>query len=249
MSFFSREKSKFYQENSILNITDYVEWKKQQGIYNFKSLPEVAIIAIKKNAFLKFLNPFKKRIKGIHGMHYQYNSRFLFCSEFGMGSSSIITLLEELKELGVKKFIFIGIAGILGVSINTNDAYGISSVYSSTGSSFFYYKNENIQVFDSDWLKKLLEVCKISAKTSWSTDCPFRETVTLVDYYKSKDCTLVDMEVGGFYAFSNFYQMPSAAILIGGDSLVDNKWNAPKKYNKLLERQQSLISKIINHNL
>ncbi|AOW21471.1 phosphorylase family protein [Urechidicola croceus] len=244
MSFFNQLKSSFYEDNSILSINELVNWKKTRNAYNFETLPEVAIITINKKSFSKYLNLFKKKIKGIHGEHYIYNSKFLFCSEFGMGSSAIITLLEELKELGVQRFVFIGVAGILDSSIKENDAYCISSVFSSTGSSYFYTEDQKINNFDLDWFNQIMENCSLKSKISWSTDCPFRETKPLIDYYKLQNCSLVDMETAGLYAFSTFYKVPAVSILIGADN-ISKKWKAPNNYKLLLKKQQSLISKVI----
>lgn len=245
MSFFKGQNSSFYNEDAVLKISAIVSWKKEQKVYNFKTLPDIAIIAIKKNVFSRVITPFTKIIKGINGLHYNYKSKFLLCSEFGMGSASIITLLEELKELGVKKFIFLGVAGILDTSVKEGDAYIISNVFSSVGSSFFYAEEENIECYDSKWFEKIRENFQLESKISWSTDCPFRETASLLAYYKSKNCSLVEMETAGMYAFSRYYKVPSVAILIGADSLISSQWKMPKNISKLLKVQQDIVNKLI----
>lgn len=245
MTFFKGQNPSFYTENSILEISDIVLWKKERKIYNFEKLPEIAIISIKKNVFSKITNLFSKKIKGINGLHYRYKSNYLLCSEFGMGSSSLITLLEELKELGVNKFIFVGVAGMLDTTVKEGVSYIVSNVFSSAGSSFFYDKNESIDCYDFKWFEKIKEKCQLESKIVWSTDCPFRETASLLTHYKSKKCSLVEMETAGMYAFSQFYKVPVVSILIGADSLVSAQWNAPKNTKKLLKVQQDLVSKLI----
>ena len=245
MSFFKNNNTSFYSEKSVLKISDIVSWKRERNIYNFENLPNIAIIAINKSVFAKNISPFTKRIKGINGVHYNYKSKFLLSSEFGMGSTAIITLLEELKELGVKQFIFIGVAGILDNLIKEGSAHIISNVYSSTGGSYFYSKEENIINYDKTWFETIKAHCGLKSKTSWSTDCPFRETKQLIDYFSSKKCTLVEMETAGMYAFSQFYKIPSVSILIGADSLFSSQWNAPKDVDEILKTQQKLVANLL----
>ncbi|MCF6306773.1 MAG: hypothetical protein L3J09_02335 [Flavobacteriaceae bacterium] len=245
MSFFKNNNTSFYSEKSVLKISDIVSWKRERNIYNFEALPPIAIISINKSVFSKKVSSFTKKIKGINGLHYNFKSKFLLSSEFGMGSSGMITLLEELKELGVKQFVFIGVAGILDHLIVENNAYIISNVYSSAGSSFFYSKEENIISYDKIWFEKVKDHCGLKSKTSWSTDCPFRETKQLIENYSSKKCALVEMETAGLYAFSQFYKVPSVSILIGADSLYSLQWNAPKDIDKILKTQQELVNKLL----
>ncbi len=245
MSFFKRQSQSFYNEDSILKISDIVSWKKKKKVYNFETLPKIAILTIKKNVFSRIVTPFTKKIKGINGLHYCYKSKFLLCSEFGIGSSAIITLLEELNELGVKQFIFIGVAGILNDSIEESNAYIISNVFSSTGGSFFYAEEENIECYDTKWFQKIKNCCVLIPKTSWSTDCPFRETKSIVNYYASKDCALVEMETAGLYAFSKYYKTSVVSILVGADSLISSQWVAPNNTVQLLETQRNLVRKLV----
>ncbi len=246
MAFFKIEKTNFYHENSLLSISDLVTWKKKRNAYNFKSLPETAIIALKKNVFSKQIHPFMKRIKGLLGTHYKYNSKFLLCCEFGIGASSIVLLLEELKELGVKKFVFVGVAGILDDLVNENNPFIISSTYSSTGSSYFYDKNELLKSYNKQWYNHIKQVCNLLEQTAWSTDCPFRETPSIIDYYKTKGCGLVDMECAGVYAFSQYYKIPAVCILIGADRLSKAKWQEPKSFSSLLNTQRKIVKQLLN---
>ena len=247
MGFFKIEKDDFYNEDSLLNISDLVSWKKQRKVYNFKKLPETAIIALKNNVFSKVLNPFMKKIKGFSGNHYKYNSKFLLCSNFGIGSSSIVLLLEELRELGVKKFIFVGVAGRLDNSINESEAFVISHVYSSTGTSYFYDKNELLKCLDEQWYNKIAKTYNLPLQAAWSTDCPFRETSSIINYYKEKGCNLVDMECAGVYAFSQYYKIPSVCILIGADNLSSSKWQEPINFSGLIDKQRDIVGKLLNN--
>ena len=232
-------------EQSILKAKDIVLWKKKRSLYNFSILPETVVISINKGVLKKQIRFFKKQIKGITGVHYQYNANILFCSNFGYGAPAMFSLLEELKVLGVKRFIFIGTAGMLNNSVKEGHAYIVSKVFSSIGASIFYSKEEEIKCYDQRWFEEIKQKCNLEEKIGWSTDCPYRETVSLLNYYKSKDCALVDMESAALYSFSQYYKMPSLCILIGADSLASLQWKAPNNLNLILKVQQQLVSQIL----
>ncbi len=63
--FFKNLTSAFYQEASILKISDIVQWKKQNNRYNFKSLPSTVIINANIRHFNIKTQLLSKRIKGI----------------------------------------------------------------------------------------------------------------------------------------------------------------------------------------
>lgn len=245
MAFFNRKNSDFYKEASILKVSDLVSWKKARNVYNFESLPSTAIISVKKNIFSKVVSPFTKRAKGINGLHYIYKSKFILCSEFGSGSPAMLMLLEELKELGVERFIFLGVAGILSNLVKEGQAYIISTVYSSSGSSFFYTDDEKIDCYDWEWFEKIKTECNLESKFAWSTDCPFREVPSLLSYYKTKACALVEMESAAIFSFSQFYKASAVSILIGADDLTSQQWKVPDNVGQLLAIQQKIVSQLI----
>jgi len=229
----------------VLKPSDLVIWKRRRNIYNFSALPSLAIISVKKNVFAKAVSPFTTRIKGIGGVHYNYKSKILMCSEFGSGSPALIMLLEELFALGVKKFIFIGVAGMLDDSVKENKTYIVSNVFSSSGSTYYYFKNEEIECYERKWFEETKDKCLLNEKIVWSTDCPFRETTKLINHYKSKSCSLVDMESAALYAFSQYYNTPSISLLVGADRLTETKWEPPKNMDLILKSMQNMVSKLL----
>ncbi len=234
-------------EPSILKAKDIVQWKRSKGSYNFSSLPKVALIALKKNAFSRKTLLLSKKIKGISGKNYSYKSKLLLCSDFGSGSTSIILLLEELHSLGVKKFIFVGLAGIMDNHISEGEANVISSVRSLVGSSYYYSKKENINAHDLDWLNKTATVLGINMKTSICVDAPFRETPALIRFCAKNNISLIEMETAGLYAFSEFYGVSCLSILIGADRLSVDTWEHPKNIEQLIKKQKDIIQKLIKH--
>jgi len=245
MAFFNITTQDFYKEASLLNGTNLVTWKRKCGAYNFKKLPDLAIISIKRNMFVKVISPFTKRAKGINGSHYIYNSQILLCSEFGSGASAMVMLLEELRALGVKQFIFVGSAGILDDSIKEGSAHIVQKAVSLSGTTFFYSEKDEQECYDLSFFEKVNNKCNLTSKTILSTDSPFRETSSLINHYRTQGCALIDMECASIYAFSYFYKMPSVCILVGADTLTSSEWKAPKNIKNVLIVQQKIVSELL----
>ncbi|HEX9826515.1 MAG TPA: hypothetical protein VGA80_07935 [Flavobacteriaceae bacterium] len=245
MTFFNIKTLNFYKEPSILKASDLVTWKRNNGAYNFKRLPNMAIISIKRKMFSKVISPFTKRAKGINGSHFIYKSKILLCSEFGSGAPAMIMLLEELRALGVRQFIFIGSAGILDDSVKGGSSHIVQKAISLSGTTFFYSEKDELECYDLSFFEKVKNKCNLTSKTILSTDSPFRETPSLIDHYKSKGCALVDMECASIYAFSQFYKIPSACILVGADSITASQWIPPNSVKNLLNVQQNMVSELL----
>lgn len=244
MDFFEHTDSGFYEEPSFLDVVSVVKWKKERGLYNFKSLPQTAIIVLNKTAIHRSSTPFKKKLKGLPGTNYVLNPAIVLCSEFGTGAPAVLVLLEELRVLGVKKFIFLGMAGIIDSNINENEALIISKAHSTVGSSTFYSVKSVLEPLDQEWSNRIKQNLKIGVGTGWSTDCPYRETPSMINYYQQKSVQLVDMECAAIYAFSAFHKLPSVCILIGADFLGGQEWRPPDKIHLLIRNQKKLVSEL-----
>jgi uridine phosphorylase len=241
MTFFNITPKDFHKEPSLLKASDLVAWKRNRDAYNFKGLPNLAIIAIKRNMFSKVISPFTKRAKGIIGTHFIYKPKVLLCSEFGSGAPAMIMLLEELRALGVEQFVFVGSAGTLDNSVKEGSAHIVQKAVSLSGTTFFYSEKDELECYDLSFFEKVKNKCNLTSKTILSTDSPFRETPSLIDHYKSKGCALVDMECASIYAFSQFYKIPSACILVGADTLTSSEWKAPNNIKNVLIVQQKIV--------
>jgi len=239
--------SNFLTEPSLLSAEMMVAWKRERGVYNFKSLPEKAIIGIEKNIFTPQLNLFSKKLKGLRGANYIADS-FVFCAEFGSGAPAIITLLEELRVLGVKEFIFVGLAGILSNDIKTGDAFCVNQALSGSGTTAYYTAENLIQPYDAAFVQNIASLLKLDTTTCFSTDCPFRETPSLIASIKEQGCELIEMESAAVYAFGQFYSLKAACVLVAADILAE-VWTPPTHTINLALAQQNLVSALVKSSL
>lgn len=241
--FFKNTNSTFFQEQSILKASDIAKWKKQKNQYNFKFLPHTVILNANIRNFSIKTQLLSKKIKGITGNNYILNNNLMIASDFGNGASALITLLEELKCLGVENFIFIGFSGIINENLKEGEIYRIKNAFSCNGTSTFYsYEEENFTAIKNEWYNYISK--RISSKETLclSTDAPYRETKSLINNYTDKGACLVDMECASLYAFAKYYNLNSICFLIASDNLVNGIWTPPENMS-LLNKKKSIIVK------
>ncbi len=232
------------KEQGILSAEQIVQWKKQNKVYNFNSLPKTVILTNRTSYLSRFKKYFFKRIKGLSCESYAINKKYLLCTKFGNGSPAIISLMEELIALNVKEIIFIGYAGILNNTIKEGSIFIINKAYSLTGTSFHYYNNTEIE-YSNSLTTIFLNKLKLSKNTILSIDAPFRELPSQIEYFKKKGATLIDMEVASILAFSKYKKINTTCFIITADNLIDDTWKHPKNMKALQKINLDLINDII----
>lgn len=234
----------FLKENSVLEAASIVQWKKKHHKYNFKTLPKTAIISLNKFVLDRKNRLFSKKTKGLIGQNFILNQNVIFCSEFGNGAPAIIGILEELRELGVENFIFVGLAGLIDEK-EKEEVFLVNNSFSTSGSTSFYSLNDNFKSIDNLWFNNLKSNLNLPETTCWSTDAPFRETKSLMEYFNEKKATHVDMECAAIYAFSEFYNLNSLCIIITADDLSSYNWIPPKNIKVVNFQLKQIVKKLI----
>lgn len=224
----------FYpNESSILDAEKLVDWKRINRAYNFEKLPENAIISVDYDVMPKFSWARCKKIKGIKGKIFS-KGNVVFCSNFDNGGSGIIQLLEELRALGVRRFVFLGYAGMLNSTMHEAELYAINTAFFHNGVSSYYTDGQNAKPFDLQFYETVKSELNINNATCFSIDTPFRETPQLLSKLAQMGAQLIEMECAAIYSFCQFYQLPSICLLIGADK-VDKVWTAPNNIHAIRE--------------
>ncbi len=217
------------EELPILDIRDLVAWKKSRRVYNFEKLPATAILSIfslPKQGF-RFWNT--KKLKGITGQNYLLKKEnCLFCSASTNGAPAIVMLCEELRALGVERFIFIGLGAAMNQQLKEGDITWVKKAYAGTGTNYYYDEKKYAAIQRNAITSEQIAAANLNITpcTVWSTDAPFRETRRLRDYYKQLGAEIVEMETAAIYAFANYYQLEASCFLVVSDQLLD-QWSPP----------------------
>lgn len=148
-----------------------------------------------------------------------------------MGAAITISFMEELRAMGVEKFVVFGSCGVLDRNIKPGYVVVPTEAYRDEGTSYHYLKSSDfIEVETSNRLITILEdmgVAHLETKV-WTTDGLYRETERNMKNRLSLGCKVVDMECSAIMAFGQFrgiqiYQFLYAEDNLDGD---DGKWEA-----------------------
>jgi uridine phosphorylase len=219
------------------------EYHRKRGIYNFQTLPGKAIIALTHQAFSAQLRLFSRNIKGINGK-ITAEGDYVYCSGFGSGAPALITLMEELRALGVTEFTFIGLCAALHKEIKPGTAFYVRQAWSASGITTSYFPGTMIPPADPVAVQALGNAMGLKSVICCSTDSPFRETPVFLQQARSQGCELIEMECAAAYAFSHFYQVKVTCLLVAADQITDS-WTPPSDMSQLLSVQQRLVDHIV----
>lgn len=235
--------NEYHKDAALLQAEMIVDWKRKRGIYNFQTLPAKAVIALTHQAFSAQLRLFSRNIKGINGK-ITAEGNYVYCSGFGSGAPALITLMEELRALGVTEFTFIGLCAALHQEIEPGTAFQVHKAWSASGITASYFPHKMIIPYDPAFVQGLSNAMGLKGVICCSTDSPFRETTAFLGEARAQGCELIEMECAGAYAFSHFYQIKVACFLVAADRIAD-RWTPPSDMSRLLSVQQQLVDHVV----
>lgn len=139
--------------------------------------------------------------------------------------------LEELHALGAEKFVVCGGAGCLVPDLELGRIVLPVSAVRDEGTSYHYLAPAREVACPADGLsaarRGLAELgIPFREGKTWTTDALYRETEHKVDRRAQEGCLTVEMECAGFFAVSQFYDLPLVQLLYAGDDLSANTWNS-----------------------
>ncbi len=237
--------NEYHKDASLLQAEMIVDWKRKRGIYNFQTLPGKAIIALTHQAFSAQLRLFSRNIKGINGK-ISAEGDYVYCSGFGSGAPALITLMEELRALGVTEFTFIGLCAALHKDIKPGTPFYVRQVWSASGITASYFPDAMIAPYDPVAVQRCGDALGLKSAICCSTDSPFRETPAFLQQARSQSCELIEMECAAAYAFSHFYRVHVTCLLVAADQITET-WIPPADMPQLLLVQQRLVDHIVKH--
>lgn len=159
---------------------------------------------------------------------YSLNDEVLFFQGL-IGAPITAILLEQLIALGIKKIIFLGLAG--GIQfVSVGERIIVSEALRLEGTSY-HYLPANVQNYPSKELTNNLEHFCTKKNISYtkgkicSTDARFRETFNLIENLRSKGVLAIEMEISAVFAIATFRQVQASAVVIISDALKEEKWS------------------------
>ena len=149
----------------------------------------------------------------------------------GIGAPGVSMILELLIELGVKRFINVGIAGGLQKSSHIGDVVVCTSAIRDEGVSYHYMEDPSAPALPSENLTT--ELRRTLARDgiphtqgpTWTTDAFFRETIGEIQHYQQEGVVTVEMEAAALFAISTLRGVDMASGFVISDSMADLVWH------------------------
>ena len=155
-----------------------------------------------------------------------------------IGASLAVIGLEHLIATGAEEILILGFCGSLNPDLSTLDVVSINKAYSEEGTSNHYIKRKKI-FHSSGPLRQKIQDNLVERNLPFlegatvSTDAPFRETRSWLLDKQKKGIDVVDMEASAVFSLGEYYDIPTAALMIVSDELTGKRWKNVFKYPRL----------------
>lgn len=148
----------------------------------------------------------------------------------GVGAPMAAGLLEEVIAFGCRKFIVCGGCGVLAKDIAVGHLVVVSAAVRDEGVSYHYLPPARVISAGEAGVNALVHVLEqrklpYRIGKTWTTDAPYRETVSKIARRREEGCITVEMESAALMAVAQFRKVMLGQILYGGDDLSGTEWD------------------------
>lgn len=172
---------------------------------------------------------------GLKGFSHQVLKDGYICNntlfvESRISSPAMAIQAETLNALGIKKIIYIGIAGAISPDLKIGDVVVSTGAVNETGTGMCYgYDFGSMIPSDLNLSRRLHDQLKAHGldpylSVHWCTDAPYKETAVKVKGFRDKGANCVEMEGAGLFAVAREYGIPAAAVFVISDELRETGW-------------------------
>lgn len=242
-----------YEDDPIVSPQQHLDYYKALGKYPNFSPPDGVIICYQRYFWNHICSlypnpPWEGQLRGISGLRLiEKDGHTLgIIGGFGMGAPAVCHVFEQLIAFGVKRFISMGIAGVLQKHISIGDIIVCDKALRDEGTSHHYLPPSRFAHADetlSLLLQKVLREKDIKhiVGPSWTIDAVYRETVGEVRRYQEEGILTVECEVAALFSIAAHRKVQVGCILAASDSLADYTWAPHLGSDVLRETLKSLF--------
>jgi nucleoside phosphorylase len=147
-----------------------------------------------------------------------------------LGAPQAAMVMEKIIALGAKRICLFGWCGSLQPDLNIGDLVIPLHALAEEGTSGHYPIGKRKPGTDQK-LNRILEGIldqeglPFRKGTVWTTDAPYRETVSKVKTYQEKGVLAVEMEMSALMTLAAYRSVELSGLLVVSDELFDLKWH------------------------
>ena len=224
-----------HKSRPIVTPQEHVAYFRQQGLIPDFPIPESVIFCYEGNLLNRITKAEKvEQVHGVGGGFYlltETDNRVAVSGNNGIGAPGVSMLLEIYIELGVKRFINVGIAGGLQTTSHIGDVVVCTSAIRDEGVSYHYLEDPSAPALPSenltDALKQTLKYdgIRYTQGPTWTIDAFFRETVGEIQHYQQEGVVTVEMEAAALFAISTLRGVDMASGFVISDLIGELVWH------------------------
>ena len=224
-----------HKSRPIVTPQEHVAYFHQQGFIPDFPIPESVIFCYEGNLLDRITSVESvEQVRGVGGGFYlltETNNRVAVSGNNGIGAPGISMLLEIYIELGIKRFINVGIADGLQKTAHIGDVVVCNSAIRDEGVSYHYLEDPVAPALPSENLTAALmqtlarDCIAYTQGPTWTTDAFFRETVGEIQHYQQEGVATVEMEAAALFAISTLRGVEMASGFVISDLVAELVWH------------------------
>jgi len=244
-----------YKEESFCTPQKFLEYQRNRGKCPKFEPPTGVIFCYNKRLLNLIIKNYKvKKVEGFGGEFYllkETNNKIGIMGNFGIGAPIVVTVMEELIDFGVKKFVSIGVAGSLQKNLKLGDIVICERAIRDEGTSYHYLKPSKYIHAPKSMIKKIKKVLnnskiKYRIGATWTTDAPYRETLAEIKKYQKEGVLTVEMEASAIFAIAQYKKVEAGVILTISDYLSESGWKLKfHSTTKFLKKLFQIAKKVL----
>ena len=224
-----------HKSRSVVTPQQNVAYFRQQDFIPDFAIPESVIFCYEGNLLERITKTESvEQIHGVGGGFYlltETENRVSVSGNNGIGAPGVSMLLEIYIELGIKRFINVGIAGGLQKTSRIGDVVVCTSAIRDEGVSHHYLEDPSAPALPSENLTAALrqtlarDGIDCTQGPTWTPDAFFRETVAEIQHYQQEGVVTVEMEAAALFAISTLRGVDMASGFVISDLIGDLVWH------------------------
>jgi uridine phosphorylase len=164
-----------------------------------------------------------------------------------IGASAASTMLEEMIASGARLVLEVGTCGGLVPAARVGDVIVADEAFSDEGTSAHYSDRRRFPASErlTGGLTQVLRTSGMRFKTGgvWTTDAPYRETVSKLRAFRRRGAVCVNMETSALFAVAKFRQVEVGSLQIVSDLVGEKVWR-PAFHEKVVAERTLAASRL-----
>lgn len=208
-----------YDEPSVFKPENLLREARRQKLLPVDTIPEICLLDPDGDIVTYLIKNEKAVITdcwaGYHTIMYEFklNGHIVGIIGNAVGASFAVLVAEQMFSSGCELLVSITSAGTILPPPDGKQFILIEQALRDEGTSYHYLQPEEDAIINRKLLDQLKDLqtdpeLSMAIGKSWTTDAPYRETQSAIDYAERQQVTAVEMEAAALYAFSQVRQKP-----------------------------------------